>query len=117
MKDVPVFAEAGYGFVPELIPQSAALMCAAYAVANRDLANYYAPEAALNAWGRYADSMGEVILAQSRPAIEAATGLVLFPAYSYLRIYCEGAVLPKHTDRPSCEISVTLTLGGDISSG
>ena len=117
MKGVPVFAEAGYGFVRELIPQSAARMCAAYAVANRDLANYYAPEAALNAWGRYADSMGEVILAQSRPAIEAATGLVLFPAYSYLRIYCEGAVLARHTDRPSCEISVTLTLGGDLSSG
>lgn len=113
MNEPPVFAEAGYGFVRELIPQATARLCAAYAVANRNLPDYYAPESAFNAWGRYADSIGEVLLAQSLPAIEAATGLGLFPAYSYLRIYCEGAVLPRHTDRPSCEISVTLTLGGD----
>ncbi len=116
MNDIPTFAETGYGFVRELLPLATTRLCTAYAVANRDLPDYYTPEAALNAWGRYADSMGEVLLAQSRPAIEEATGLLLFPAYSYLRIYCEGSALPKHTDQPSCEISVTLTLGGDASA-
>lgn len=109
----PTFKESDYGIVRQLIPQSSARLCTSYAIANRNLPDYYAPETAYNAWGRYADSMGEALLAQSLPAIEAATGLSLFPAYSYLRIYCEGSVLPKHTDRPSCEISVTLTLGGD----
>jgi len=109
----PAFTESDYELIPELVPQSSARLCTAYALANRNLPDYYAPENAFNAWGRYADSMGEALLAQSLPAIEDATGLSLFPAYSYLRIYCEGSVLPKHTDRPSCEISVTLTLGGE----
>ncbi|MGH8272885.1 MAG: SEC-C domain-containing protein [Gammaproteobacteria bacterium] len=113
MNDMPPFTETGYSLVRELVPRTTARLCTAYAAANRDLPDYYAPESAFNAWGRYADSIGEALLAQSRPAIEEVTGLALFPAYSFLRIYCEGAILPRHTDRPSCEISVTLTLGGD----
>lgn len=38
------------------------------------------------------------------------TGLDLEPTYDYSRIYKKGEVLKKHTDRPSCEISVTLNL-------
>lgn len=34
----------------------------------------------------------------------------LIPTYSYARIYSNGSILEKHTDRPSCEISVTLQL-------
>jgi len=37
----------------------------------------------------------------------------MLPTYSYARIYQHGEVLTKHTDRPSCEISVTLNLGSD----
>lgn len=32
------------------------------------------------------------------------------PAFSYYRTYYKGAVLKMHTDRPSCEISVSLAL-------
>jgi len=106
------FSEMDYDVIQGLIPRTSAHLCASYAIANRNLPGYYAPEKDCNSWGRYADSMGEVLLAQSLPAVESATQLSLFPAYSYLRIYCEGSVLRKHTDRPSCEISVTLTLGG-----
>jgi hypothetical protein len=34
----------------------------------------------------------------------------LIPTYSYARIYTNGNVLERHTDRPSCEISVTVQL-------
>ena len=34
----------------------------------------------------------------------------MYPCYSYARIYQEGDSLPPHTDRPSCEVSLTLTL-------
>lgn len=37
----------------------------------------------------------------------------LLPTYAYARIYKNGAELKKHMDRPACEISVTLHLGGD----
>jgi hypothetical protein len=37
----------------------------------------------------------------------------MFPTYSYARIYANGEVLKKHTDRHACETSVTLHLGSD----
>lgn len=40
-------------------------------------------------------------------------GQVMLPTYCYARAYKNGEVLEKHTDRPACEISVTLHLGGD----
>jgi hypothetical protein len=45
------------------------------------------------------------------PTIEYYTGLSLTPTYSYARLYSNGDVLDRHTDRPSCEVSVTLQLG------
>lgn len=45
------------------------------------------------------------------PYIEKASGKKLYPTYSYARLYGSGAELTIHTDRPACEISVTLTLG------
>jgi hypothetical protein len=40
----------------------------------------------------------------------------LLPTYAYARIYQNGAELTKHKDRPACEVSVTLHLGGDGTS-
>jgi len=43
-------------------------------------------------------------------------GEKLLPTYAYSRIYKNGAELVKHTDRPACEISVSLHLGSDGTS-
>lgn len=43
--------------------------------------------------------------------IESVVGEELIPTYSYARLYTNGDELMKHTDRPACEISVTLQLG------
>lgn len=43
--------------------------------------------------------------------MEACTGLSLLPTYSYARIYRRGDELKKHSDRPACEVSATMTLG------
>jgi hypothetical protein len=64
----------------------------------------------------YADSFMEILLDEMRPHLELATGLQLFPTYSYFRIYKNGDVLKKHKDRAACEISATLTLGSDSST-
>jgi len=45
--------------------------------------------------------------------MEKATGLKLYPAYTYARIYKKGDELKRHKDRFSCEISTTMNLGGD----
>lgn len=45
------------------------------------------------------------------PLAEEVSGLKLFPTYSYFRVYKSGDTLVKHTDRPACEISLTICLG------
>ena len=59
----------------------------------------------------YADSLMETLLLHTKPKIEELTGLSLIPTYTYYRVYKPGDVLPDHKDRPSCEISATVTLG------
>ncbi len=51
------------------------------------------------------------LLEQLLPNFEIASGKKLYPTYAYARIYAPGEELKIHTDRPSCEISATLTLG------
>lgn len=45
--------------------------------------------------------------------MEEATGLKLYPTYNYFRIYNKKSILKRHTDRPACEISVTMNVGFD----
>ncbi len=74
-------------------------------------------EPELHSKGSYADPLGESVLEQLQPVLESHTGLRLIPTYSYTRVYGVGAELKKHTDRPSCEISCTLYLGGESVEG
>ena len=60
---------------------------------------------------KYADSLMESLLMFLKPEIEKHTTLKLIPTYSYFRIYKAGHFLPDHTDRPSCEISITIPIG------
>jgi hypothetical protein len=59
----------------------------------------------------YSDFMMDGLLVDLLPEIERASGVILFPTYSYFRMYKHGDVLAKHTDRSACEISVSLCLG------
>ena len=68
----------------------------------------------LNSFARYAPLCFEALSVYLLPIIEKIVGEELFPVYSYARIYEKGYILPRHVDRPSCEISTTLNLGGDI---
>ena len=45
------------------------------------------------------------------PFVERAIGKSLLPTYSYFRVYQKGGVCLVHSDRPSCEHSMSLTLG------
>jgi len=62
----------------------------------------------------YGDIAMDTLLLKMKPIMEKNTGLKLVETYSYARIYKKGDVLKRHKDRPSCEISCTLNLGGDI---
>ena len=66
-----------------------------------------------NTYSHYADPVMETLLMKVLPVMKEETGLELVPTYSYARLYKKGDILKRHKDRPSCEISTTLNLGGD----
>ena len=61
----------------------------------------------------YGNIAMETLMLKCQPGMEKATGLKLYPAYTYARIYKKGDELKRHKDRFSCEISTTMNLGGD----
>jgi len=64
-------------------------------------------------YAKYGDRLMETLLVKTIDVMQKKTGLKLVPTYSYTRLYRKGNILRRHKDRPSCEISTTLNLGGD----
>lgn len=59
----------------------------------------------------YGDPLTESFLLNKLKKMEKETGLELNPTYGFARMYTYLATLPKHKDRPECEISVTVMIG------
>ena len=66
-----------------------------------------------NTYSCYSDFVMETMLMKVLPIMKKETGLDLCPTYSYARVYKKGDTLHRHKDRPSCEISTTINLGGE----
>lgn len=64
-------------------------------------------------YSQYSNIAMETLMLKCQPKMEEVTGLKLYPAYTYARIYKKGDELKRHKDRFSCEISTTMNLGGD----
>ena len=64
-------------------------------------------------YSQYSNIAMETLMLKCQPEMEKITGLKLYPAYTYARIYKNGSDLKIHTDRPECQYSVTLCLGGE----
>ena len=66
-----------------------------------------------NTFSVYGDPLMDTLLMKVLPRMQDETELNLIPTYSYARLYKQGDILKRHKDRPSCEISTTIHLGGD----
>ena len=66
-----------------------------------------------NTYSCYGDFVMDTLLVKVLPIMKNETGLDLCPTYSYARAYKKGDTLHRHKDRPSCEISTTINLGGE----
>lgn len=64
----------------------------------------------------YGDEIFDSLLQRFAKPIGDSVGRTLLPTYTYARIYRPGEVLKRHKDRPSCEISATMTLGFDADA-
>ena len=66
-----------------------------------------------NTYSCYSDMFMETLMMKALPIMQQRTNLNLVPCYTYTRVYKTGDILHRHKDRPSCEISTTLHLGGE----
>jgi hypothetical protein len=122
------FAQNKYQVIKKAIPYELANFIFNYFLLKRDAVNYmyknnliaengmfgtWKDPQVLNVYSHYADFVMETLLMKVMPIMKKETNLDLIPTYSYARVYEKGSVLAKHKDRPSCEISTTLNLGGD----
>jgi hypothetical protein len=64
-----------------------------------------------NSYSFYGDPLMDTILGESVEKLSEIVEYSLLPTYSYTRLYGKGDELIMHRDRPSCELSATLSLG------
>jgi len=125
------FKSKGYGVIKKAISKELADFCYNYFLIKRSVADTFFTHNYLkgdknsewgtwndpqvpNVYSHYADTCMETLLLKLKDKMEKYTGLKLVPTYSYARLYEKGATLFRHKDRPSCEISTTLNLGGEL---
>jgi len=64
----------------------------------------------------YADLNTETLSSILLDKISNVVQKKLCPTYTYSRVYTHGEILKPHTDRESCEYSITVNFGGDAWS-
>ena len=117
-KLIQYFKENSYVLVPNLLEPDIANFAYNYFIlkgcTNQDFSNAH-EDIQNDKWvrGAYGDLVAETILGHIEPRMSAITQKKLCPTYSYTRLYITGDELTPHTDRPSCQYSVTMNLGGE----
>ena len=105
------FYNQGYHIVRNLISMEQALNLSTHLEKRID--GTLTDEQIPNTPSFYADEKMQTLQIQLIPTLEKYTCLELYKTYTYARVYKNGDVLRIHRDRPACEISITLDLGGD----
>ena len=118
------FHDLGFEIVPNLISEETAKILSIEFEILRD--NYFYSNAipkenifasndrqVQNSFSWYGAYCFESLLSYALPTIENITNRKLYPTYSYARIYYNGATMPIHKDRPSCQYSATVTISVD----
>ena len=122
------FQNKKYQVIKNALPYELANFIFNYFLLKRDAVgfmyqnNIHAQSAILGSWtdeqipntfSCYGDFVMDTLLVKMLPVMKEQTNLDLIPTYSYARVYKKGDELKRHKDRPSCEISTTIHLGGD----
>jgi hypothetical protein len=122
------FEKNNYYVVKNAIPKNLANFCFHYLIVKRKVFDTFHSKNLLDiaklygTWGdgqvdntfsSYGDIAMETLLIFIKPKIEKIMGKKLIETYSYTRLYKNGDILKRHTDRESCRFSTTLNLGGD----
>jgi hypothetical protein len=111
------FARKGWHYIPKIITPEEAInikyqnLCGAMSDLG-SLQGHWDPER-----GRvlccYAPPSCTFVMKRIQPVLEELLGEELIPSYWFSTTYHKGGWMNCHTDRPSCEVSVTMNICGD----
>ena len=103
-------------YVPEFINSERAHSLNSWLLAERDAGRLIDdPRTNYGLFGKaYQDAAPFLeLLCEKRNEVSNLVGESLLPTYSFCIIYGPESQLIRHKDRPACEISLTVHLGGD----
>lgn len=100
-------------FIPNFISQDQAQLLQKEFNQLEQTGKYVKDEQAPNSPAIYNFKPFLELLCQKVNDVSALIEEQVLPTYTYARIYKNGEVLTRHRDRPACEISLTVHLGGD----
>jgi hypothetical protein len=107
------YENGGYAEVPEMVSND--ILIILKAMNRMIIKNGYLrqedPKFIEDARGKHGLQISELLLLYFKHHYSLILGKNLIPTYSYTRIYKMDSGLPKHTDRPSCQYSITLNIG------
>ncbi len=103
--------ENGYLFLPDFIDKDSCKLMAESMIQSVEFGkSLFDPQCPLSPafYSAFDAAQNEIL-----PHLEEICGKKLLSTYNYSRLYRPGEILEEHTDRESCEYSITLTLGFD----
>ena len=106
-----LFAEKKYVVLRSCVKDPELSLLYRYACKRAENGTMFLDGTAPGALSSAGDVFMDGLLMDLLPFAEEVSRAKLFPTYSYFRVYSRGDVLDKHTDRPSCEISLSVCLG------
>jgi hypothetical protein len=109
LKSVSFFSNR-YLPVRNIIPESVLDYLKQYCKIKLDNQEFFKDEQCPSSLSLAGDPALDALLEWLRPEISRLVGLDLTPTFSYARIYAQDEVLVRHTDRPACEIGLTVAL-------
>jgi hypothetical protein len=111
------FEENGYLFVPKMVLDPESVFCPVpeergqFNYLRKDKVIHVPEESQVNgSLSRYNFPPYKELHFAVKKEVEKVLGIDLHPTYYFDRFYFAGQQLKRHSDRPSCEVSVTLQI-------
>jgi hypothetical protein len=110
------FAKHGWAYIPKFVDKFECDALTRHMFALNDEGKMKTDRQCPFSSGIYGDPTMDTFLEVSRPKLSNLLNMSLLPTYTYARLYRTNETLMLHRDRPSCEISLTITLGHEKNS-
>jgi hypothetical protein len=110
------FAKHGWAYIPNLADKYECDILTKHLLFLKSEGRLKADKQCVLSGSIYGEPLLDKFLDLNRSKISSLINVPLLPTYTYARLYNKNEVLNFHKDRPSCEISATITLGHDKNS-